>query len=135
MAVNNMDSKITSAYYDMLSLKRFLLRVQKEPFFNEIISYSVLRDSCLVIFEIYKTIIKDIEILPIEIKEIRNGIKLYRNGANDKIFEEIIGIHVDNYKSYTDNVGFYLKDGDMMGSTIYVEYLIRRLQYLKETND
>lgn len=125
-----------TAYLDALSLKRFILRCNKLDVFKAVTIYTSFRDVCLVIYEISKSILDSIEELPFAIKEIRNKIKLFDNGGNQKIYQQIIQQHIIDYKDYTDNIGFYLNDnGQVMGSTIYPEYLLRRLQYLKKTSE
>ncbi|GHI00135.1 hypothetical protein AM1BK_36770 [Neobacillus kokaensis] len=113
-----------------------MLRCNKLEDFNAVIIYTSFRDVCLVIYEINKNILGTVEELPFAIREFRNKIKLFEKGGNQKVYHQIIQQHLVDYKDYTDNIGFYLNDnGQAIGSTIYPEYLLRRLQYLKEPTE
>lgn len=122
----------------MISLKRFLYRVIDSEVFNGVIVYTFMRDTCVIIDHVYNDLVGKSDERPFVIKEIRNKIKLFEKGKgkNKRAYEKVLQQHLEDFKEYTDNVGFYVNNyGQVIGSTIYVEYLLRRLQNLKEYRD
>lgn len=112
-----------------------MFRVIDSEAFNAAIVYTFMRDTCIVINHVYNDIIGNNDERPFVIKELRNKIKLFEKGKgkNKKAYENILQQHIEDFKEHTDNIGFYVNNcGQIMGSTIYVEYLLRRLQSLKE---
>lgn len=50
-------SKFQTVYLDSISLKRFLLRVKDTSVFNSVITYTLMRDSCLIIYQVNNDIL------------------------------------------------------------------------------
>lgn len=129
-------SKFQTVYLDSISLKRFLFRVKDTSVFNSVITYTLMRDSCLIIYQVSNDILGTTDGLLFPIKEFRNKIKLFdkgKKGINQKNYEEILKIHIEEFGIETDNLGFYLNEHrQTVGSTIYVVNTLRRMQNLKE---
>ncbi|MFS0688762.1 hypothetical protein AB1K89_05920 [Sporosarcina sp. 179-K 8C2 HS] len=131
--ISKKTSKFVTVYLDLVSLKRFFFRVKDSEVFNAVISYTLMRDSCLIIYQVHKDILGTTEGIPFAIKEFRNKIKLFEKGGNQKIYEEILKQQIDDFGVAADNIGFYLDEkGQTIGSTLYVGHLLRRLKSLKE---
>lgn len=123
-------------YFDLVSLKRFLLRVQGNDVFNSVISYTLMRDSCLIIYQVHKDILRTTDEVPFAIKEFRNKIKLFEKGGNEKVFKKILKQQIEEFGFETDNLGFYLNENrQTIGSTIYVGNALRRLQNLRKIKE
>lgn len=84
-------SKFQTVYLDLFSLKRFLLRVKDSDVFNAVISYTLMRDSCLIIYQVNTDILGTADGLIFPIKEFRNKNKLFekgKRGINQKIMRK-----------------------------------------------
>ncbi len=118
---SNEYSALRTAYYDLLGIIS-LMRSQGNKKYSAVPVHSLGRDICLVLYQINKDIFNSSYDLNPEIKKIRHKVKL-SSGNNQKMHEEILDYHIEKYGNDINNLGFYLKDGDLKGSTIYPTYL------------
>ncbi|WP_139343296.1 hypothetical protein [Virgibacillus siamensis] len=129
-------SAIQTAYMDLQAIKRFSqLNINNSTFLSTHI-YSFYRDICLIIYEVIETFFKEKVEMDDRIKEIRNQVHLYtkKRGANQKIFQKILKYHIDTFGSDINNLGFYLTDGKVVGSTLYSTYIFLNTGNLPDTN-
>lgn len=56
------------------------------------------------------------------------------SGNNQKMHEDILEYHVKKYGDDINNLGFYLEDGNLKGSTLYPTYLFYDSTIFKSDN-
>ncbi|PAD18613.1 hypothetical protein [Shouchella clausii] len=63
-----------------------------------------------------------------DIKKIRQNIKIFgskEKGGNKGVYEKIRTIHEDSFEDWENNIGFYLINGKVLGSTLYSTYIFK----------
>lgn len=114
-------SALRTAYCDLLGILS-LLQFQGNKKFTAVPVYSIGRDICVVLYQINKEIFNLSYNMNPEIKKIRHKVKL-SSSNNQKMHAEILEFHVEKYGNDVNNLGFYLEDGNLKGSTLYPTYL------------
>lgn len=113
--------------HDLHGISKLLLFSQNNNF-SSVAVHSLFRDSCLMLYEIIKVlksegILKD-EIPIYEIIEpIRHKVKSSQGRDNREILGNILKTHFNLFGEDIDNLGFYLENDEVIGSTIYVTYV------------
>lgn len=125
-------SALRTAYNDLLGIIS-LLQSQKNKKFTAVPVFSIGRDICVVLYQINKDIFNSSYNINPEIKKIRHKVKL-SSSNNQKMHEEILNYHVEKYGDDVNNIGFYLEDGELKGSTIYPTYLFYDTTIFKSEN-
>ena len=115
---------IYTAYYDLLSMAG-ALNVKNNKKFLAAHVYPLLRDLCLMIYQINKDILDNSLDLDPNIKKIRHRVKLYEKKNNIKVYKRIIDLHTYQFGNDIDNLGFYLEGKRLVGSTIYTTYIFQ----------
>ena len=114
--------------HDLYGLKKLLLFSSNNKNYNSVAVYSLFRDSCLMLYEIIKVLEND-DLLKKEIaiykkiEPIRHKIKSSQGKKNREIFKKILDTHINLYGDDIDNIGFYLDQGKLVGSTLYATYV------------
>lgn len=111
-----------TAYYDLCGIV-YLIRLKDNEKFPQVPVYSLARDACLILYQINKEIFNDEYNLHENIKNIRHKVKLYNKGNNKQIYEKILRSSVEQFGDDVDNIGLYLKDGMLVGSTVFQQYM------------
>ncbi|RKD71400.1 hypothetical protein ATL39_2797 [Sinobaca qinghaiensis] len=120
-----MNSAKNTAAMDLHMLNRILYRFGKSSEFITVYNFVLLRDYCLVFEEIVETFDLPVQ-LDKNINRIRQNVKLFgrrKSLKNDDIYLKIRKIHEENFKSYENNIGLFLKEDQIIGSTIYNTYI------------
>lgn len=125
-------SALRTAYCDLIGILS-LLQSQGNQKFTAVPVYSIGRDICLVLYQINKEIFGSSYKMNPEIKKIRHKVKLNSHN-NQKMYAEILEFHVVKYGDDVNNLGFYLEDGDLKGSTLYPTYLYYDSAIFKSDN-
>ncbi|KKI91814.1 hypothetical protein WQ54_12620 [Bacillus sp. SA1-12] len=115
-----------TAYNDIIGIQRLIVNLRENQQFLTTHVYSVFRDMCLIIDEVYKSFITE-QVVDVRIKHIRNQVHLYsmKRGYNQKIFNKILEYHIDAFGEKLNNIGFYLDSNkDPVGSTLYVSFVL-----------
>ncbi|KGA95517.1 hypothetical protein AJ85_08175 [Alkalihalobacillus alcalophilus ATCC 27647 = CGMCC 1.3604] len=111
-----------TAYYDLCGIA-YLIRLKDNEKFPQVPVYSLARDACLIIYQINKEIFNDKYTLHRNLKNIRHKVKLYNKGNNQQIYEKILRNSIEQFGDDVDNIGLFLKDGMLVGSTIFQQYM------------
>lgn len=114
---------LRTAYYDMVAIAG-LMNIKNEKFLAVHV-YSIFKDFCLIVYEINKDILDDRIELDYQIKKVRNRVHLYEKGNNIKIYNRIIDIHIKQFGNDIDNLGFYLTNDKLEGSTVYSAFIFQ----------
>lgn len=120
-----MESSKNTAILDLYMLNRIALSCGRNEEFTSAYSFILLRDYCVVFEEIINAFKPPIT-LNGDIKKIRQNIKLFgKRGSlrNDGIYLKIRGIHEESFAKYENNIGLYLKDNKVIGSTMYSTFI------------
>ncbi|WP_339308275.1 DNA polymerase III subunit gamma/tau [Paenibacillus sp. FSL L8-0435] len=125
-------SALRTAYCDLSGIIS-LLQFTGNKKFTAVPVFSIARDVCLVLYQINKEILGSSYELNTEIKKIRHKVKL-SSSNNLKMHEEILEFHVEKYGDDVNNLGFYLEDGHLTGSTLYPTYLYYDTTFFKSDN-
>ncbi|KMQ31337.1 MULTISPECIES: hypothetical protein [Bacillus cereus group] len=115
-------SAIHTAYYDLMGMS-YLLRLQKNQKNNAVHLFPLARDICLILYQINKELFDDSISIDPNIKKIRHRVKLYEKRDNINIYNRIMDFHINQFGNDIDNLGFYLKERQLVGSTIYPTYI------------
>jgi len=124
---------LQTAYYDLLGVIRLIGIEENEKYFSLPI-HSLSRDICLMIYQVNKEILEDRYKLNPDIKKIRNKVKLNNGNKNKKIFSSILQQHIKKFGDDIDNIGFFLEDGKLRGSSIYITYLFNETTFFNNKN-
>ncbi|MBT2286070.1 DNA polymerase III subunit gamma/tau [Paenibacillus polymyxa] len=125
-------SALRTAYCDLSGIISLLQFIGNKKF-TAVPVFPIARDVCLVLYQINKEILGSSYELNTEIKKIRHKVKL--NSSNNlKMHEEILAFHVEKYGDDVNNLGFYLEDGNLIGSTLYPTYLYYDTTFFKNDN-
>jgi hypothetical protein len=124
-------SAIYTAYYDLIGMAG-LINLKNNKKFSAIPVYPLLRDICLMIYQINKEILGDSIDLDPNIKKIRHRVKLYEKKNNFNVYQRIIDHHIHQFGNDIDNIGFYLDGEQLVGSTIYSTYIFKDTQFLTD---
>lgn len=111
-----------TAYLDLLGIIR-LITIKENQKFPQVPVYSLLRDACLIIYEINKGLFENELPLLNDIKVIRHKVKLYTMGGNEKIYQAILDNAISKFGDDVDNFGLFIKNNQLVGSTVFQEYL------------
>ncbi|WP_130806018.1 DNA polymerase III subunit gamma/tau [Senegalia massiliensis] len=112
-----------TAYYDLCGIY-YLIRLRDNKKFNQLPIHSIGRDSCLIIYQINKDLFNKQVSLDNNIKVIRHKIKQYnKKGKNEKIYKDIVDNSILQFGDDIDNIGLYVEDGFLVGSTIFHQYV------------
>lgn len=123
---------IYTAYYDLVGMYGLLNVKQKDnKKFHAVHISPLFRDVCLMIYQINKELLDNSIDLDPAIKKIRHRVKLYEKKDNIKVYNRIRDFHVNNFGNDIDNVGFYLTDEQLVGSTIYSTYIYLDTEFIK----
>ncbi len=111
-------------YYDLLGLKKIILEGQKSSFFSIVPVFSISRDANMIIYEANKILRKENlikqDVVNIEyITTIRHKLKSNQGIKNRVIFNEVLQKHLDRYGKDIDNLGFYIENNTLVGSTLF----------------
>lgn len=126
-------SYLHTAYYDLLGLIR-LIGIKENAKYFSIPIHSLARDICLIIYQVNKEILEDKYKLNSDIKTIRQKVKLNNGAKNKEIFSRILRHHLQKFGDDIDNIGFFLEDGRLRGSTIYITYLFNETTFFNKNN-
>lgn len=129
---SNESSALQTAYHDLLGIIS-LMRSQENKKYSAVPMYSLGRDVCLILYQINKDVFSSSYVLNPEIKKVRHKVKL-SSGNNQKMHEDILEYHVKKYGDDINNLGFYLEDGNLKGSTLYPTYLFYDSTIFKSDN-
>ncbi|MYL47662.1 DNA polymerase III subunit gamma/tau [Virgibacillus halodenitrificans] len=131
-------NSIYTAYYDLIATTS-LLNIKNNKKFSAVPVYPLFRDVCLMIYQINKDILDDSIHLDPTIKKIRHRVKLFQKKDNYKVYNRIVDIHTYQFGNDIDNLGFYLEDDKLIGSTIYSTYIFQETHFFstnpKETGE
>lgn len=125
-------SAIYTAYYDLMGMAG-LINLKNNKKYSAIPVYPLLRDICLMIYQINKEILGDSIDLDPNIKKIRHRVKLYEKKNNFKVYKRIIDYHIHQFGNDIDNIGFYLDGEQLVGSTIYSTYIFQDTQFFTDS--
>ncbi|MFF2018903.1 hypothetical protein [Paenibacillus sp. NPDC058177] len=125
-------SAFCTAYFDLLGIIS-LLQSNGNQKYSAVPIHSIGKDICLILYQINKDIFNSSYKLNTEIKKIRHKVKL-SSSNNQKMHEEILEFHVQKYGDDVNNLGFYLGDGSLKGSTLYPTYLFYDTTLFKSEN-
>ncbi|MDF9495167.1 hypothetical protein P5772_22095 [Bacillus cereus] len=119
-------SALTTAYTDLKAIEKLFLSVKNNEDFHCSHIYSIFRDTCLIVHEVINAFFKEEIEVDKRIKEIRNHVHLFikKRGYNKKVFEKVLHYHISAYGKDTNNIGFYVNNGEVIGSTLYIAYLL-----------
>ena len=117
-------NSIYTAYYDLIATVS-LLNIKNNKKFPAVPVYPLFRDICLMIYQINKDILNDSVQLDPTIKKIRHRVKLFQKKDNYKVYNRIVDLHIYQFGNDIDNLGFFLEDDKLVGSTIYSTYIFQ----------
>lgn len=123
-------SHLKTAYYDLLGIM-YIITSKGNKKFPSVPVYTLARNACLIIYQIYNDILKDTDLLDNDYKKIRNKVHLYQKKNNKKVYKEISHRHVAMFGDDIDNLGFYLEGGELVGSTVYPSYIFYDTTFLE----
>lgn len=88
--------------------------------------YSLLRDICLIIDEVTNAFFTGSIEIDERVNTIRNHIHLYikKRGQNQKMYRKVLDYHINAYGEDVNNIGFYLNEDEVIGSTLYIAYIL-----------
>src|SRR5690625_4950764 len=112
----------TTAYLDLLGISR-LITIKNNQKFPQVPIYSLLRDACLIIYQINRDLFQNELPLLNDIKIIRHKVKLYQRGGNEKNYQAILENAISKYGNDVDNFGLFIENDQLMGSTVFQQYL------------
>ena len=121
-------NNVYTAYYDLLAMAG-LLNMKNNKKLTAVHVYPLLRDLCLMIYQINREILSDSIDLDPNIKKIRHRVKLFEKKNNYKVYERIVNLHTHQFGSEVDNLGFYLEGDKLIGSTLYPTYIYKDTQF------
>lgn len=119
---------VQTAYYDLIGMTS-LINLKNNKKYSAVPVYPLVRDLCLMIYQINKEILDNSIELDPNIKKIRHRVKLYQKKNNFKVYESIINDHIHQFGNDIDNLGFYLDGKQLVGSTIYTTYIFQNTQF------
>ncbi|WP_226035412.1 DNA polymerase III subunit gamma/tau [Aquibacillus saliphilus] len=111
-----------TAYFDLLGII-YLLEVKENSKYTQVPVYSLARDFCLIIYQINRDLLNDSVKLDKNIKSMRHKVKLFQKGKNKEIYQKIIDSSISQFGDDVDNIGFYLDNGLLAGSTFFPQYI------------
>lgn len=120
-----MESAKNTAMMDLYMLNRISLSCGKNKKFVTAFNFILLRDYCLVFDEILRAFKPPIKV-DNNITKIRQNIKLFgQRGSlkNGDIYLKIREIHTSSFASYENNIGLFMEDNRILGSTIYNTFI------------
>lgn len=122
-----MSNHLKTIYHDLNALKH-LLNYRDSTNFSAVLSYSLIRDACVILHEIHQ-VMKSQGIIEEEtesmkkIEQIRHKVKTSQGKYNKSYFEFMLNIHRDIFGSDIDNIGFYFEEKILASSTIYSSFI------------
>ncbi|MYL57487.1 DNA polymerase III subunit gamma/tau [Virgibacillus halodenitrificans] len=119
-----------TAYYDLCGIA-YLIRLKDNEKFPQVPVYSLARDACLIIYQINKEIFNNEYTLNGNIKNIRHKVKLYNKGNSKQIYTKILENSIKQFGDDVDNIGLFLDNGMLVGSTIFHQYIYIDTDILK----
>lgn len=118
-----------TAWTDIQCLKRVLFSSIRSQSFSAVYVFSFLRDACIAIEEINNSFkLTDFNLVDNDIKKIRQNIKIFgsnEKGGNKAVYEKIRTTHEDSFEEWENNIGFYLMNEKVLGSTLYNTYIFK----------
>ncbi|HCO78338.1 hypothetical protein [Bacillus sp. (in: firmicutes)] len=127
--INN--NSVNTAYVDLKSIQKLILCSVNDKEFLSTHIYSILRDICLILDEVFCCFIPDKIEIDERIKLIRNRVHLFfkKKGRNQKIYNNIIDYHISVFGDDINNIGFYMnKEEEIVGSTLYSTYILLNIE-------
>lgn len=109
-----MSNHLKTIYHDLNALKH-LLNYRDSTNFSVVLSYSFIRDACVILHEIHQ-VMKNQGIIEEEtesmkkIEQIRHKVKTSQGKYNKSYFEFMLNMHRDIFGSDIDNIGFYFEE-------------------------
>lgn len=124
--------------HDLYGIKKLLL-FSNDNNYSSVAVHSLFRDSCLMLYEIIKVLRNDGVLkgdIPIykKIEPIRHKVKSSQGKNNRDILNNILNVHFNLFGEDIDNLGFYLDQGELVGSTIYVTYVLDNTPFFNSIN-
>lgn len=124
--------------HDLYSIKKVLLFSNSNNY-SSVAVHSLFRDSCLLLYEIIKVlknegILKEDVAIYKKIEPIRHKVKSSQGLNNRDVFKKILDTHFNLFGEDVDNIGFYLDQGELIGSTIYVTYVFDDTPFFNSIN-
>lgn len=113
--------------HDLHGIKKLLLFSNSNNY-SSVAVHSLFRDSCLMLYEIIRVlknegILEEDVAIYKKIEPIRHKVKSSQGQNNRTVFKKILDTHFNLFGEDIDNLGFYLDQGELIGSTIYVTYV------------
>ncbi|WP_430789691.1 hypothetical protein VBD025_04505 [Virgibacillus flavescens] len=129
---------IQTINHDLHGIKKLLLFTRNENF-SSVAVHSLFRDSCLMLYEIIKVlekegILKETPSTFKYIESIRHKVKASQGKHNRNIFNSVLNTHFDLFGKDIDNLGFYLDQNKLIGSTLYVTYVYDETPFFDSIN-
>ncbi|MGE7907539.1 hypothetical protein ACQKNS_24525 [Peribacillus sp. NPDC094092] len=97
-------SVIYTAYYDLMGMTG-LISLKNNKKHPAVPVFPLIRDMCLMIYQINKEILGDSVKLEPDIKKIRHHVKLFQKKNNIKSYQRIIDTHINQFGNDIDNLG------------------------------
>ncbi|MGE6415611.1 hypothetical protein ACQKDD_15705 [Planococcus kocurii] len=124
--------------HDLHGIKK-LLMISNSNNYSSVAIHSLFRDSCLMLYEIIKVlenqgVLRESIAIYKKIEPIRHKVKSSQGKNNRNIFEKIIQKHIELFGDDIDNLGFYLEDGELRGSTLFVTYVFDETPFFNSIN-
>lgn len=119
---------IHTAYYDLKGMAS-IINLKDNKKFSAVPVYPLVRDVCLMVYQINKDLLDNSIDLDPNIKKIRHRVKLYQKKDNFKVYNRIINLHIHQFGNDVDNLGFYLDEDQLIGSTLYPTYIFQDTQF------
>lgn len=113
---------LETAYHDLCGII-YLIQLKENKKYAQVPVYSLLRDACLIIYQINKEILNSEFVLDPKVKKIRHKVKLYNKGNNKLIYQKILQNSIHQFGDDIDNIGLYFEGDKLVGSTIFHQYL------------
>lgn len=123
-----MRNYLTTINYDLQGLKKILLEGSSSPSFNSVSVFSLFRDICIALNEA-NNVLKSDGVIDSDfpnmkaINEIRQKIKTDQGQDNRKVFKKMMNMHIDYFGEDIDNLGFYLDEDILAGSTLFPSFI------------
>jgi hypothetical protein len=118
---------LTTINHDLHGIRKLLL-ASHLPNYNSAPVFSLFRDVCIMIYETNK-VLKEEGIIETDfqhmniIEEIRHKVKSTQGSKNREIFNELLKGHKSIFGNDIDNLGFYLDNDILAGSTLFPTFV------------
>ncbi|MES5956109.1 hypothetical protein QCI42_22525 [Bacillus fungorum] len=123
-----MSNYLTTMNHDLQGLTKLILGKRFSPNFNSVPVFSLLRDICITLYEANK-VLKEDGIIHTDlpninvIREIRHKVKTNQGIKNRETFIKLLNGHKSIFGHDIDNLGFYLDDTTLAGSTLFGTFI------------